>query len=113
GQAQPSRALRPHMNDPAPAASPAIPDATLAPPHTRALTVEMAVIVVITLVATKTGEHLGLSTSNFFKEGRKKNAALVWGSMVAAATCVLLTYASWNVVQANRQGSVVLAGGIP
>jgi tripartite ATP-independent transporter DctM subunit len=142
------------MTDPAPApASAALPEAALAPPHARPLTVELVVIVLITLVmvalpvidivlrrvrgaallgasvyvqhctlwlgflgalvATKTGEHLGLSTSNFFKEGRKKDAALVWGSMVAAATCVLLTYASWTVVQANRQGSLVLAGGVP
>jgi tripartite ATP-independent transporter DctM subunit len=65
------------------------------------------------LAATAAGKHLGLATTNFVPHGRWRTAALQLGSMVAAATCLVLAYASYKVVMANRGGTARLAGGIP
>jgi tripartite ATP-independent transporter DctM subunit len=65
------------------------------------------------LLATRAGKHLGLATTNLLPVGRPRTYALALGTMVAAATCVLLAYASYVVVQANRGSNDVLAGNIP
>src|SRR5438552_1425365 len=65
------------------------------------------------LAATAAGKHLGLATANLLPHGRWRVGALVFGSMVSSATCLILAYASYQVVMANRTGTARLAGGIP
>jgi tripartite ATP-independent transporter DctM subunit len=64
------------------------------------------------LLATGAGKHLGLATANLLPPGRPRVWAGAFGSMVAAATCLMLAYASYLVVNANRSGTATLAGGI-
>jgi tripartite ATP-independent transporter DctM subunit len=63
--------------------------------------------------ATAAGKHLGLATANLLPHGRWRAAALTFGSMIASSTCLLLAYASYQVVLANRSSTSRLAGGIP
>jgi len=65
------------------------------------------------LIASRSGHHVGLSTSVFIKNERRKIIALVYSQMVSAVTCVVLTFAAYKVVLANSQGSDTLTGGIP
>jgi tripartite ATP-independent transporter DctM subunit len=65
------------------------------------------------LLATVAGKHLGLATTNFFKPGRARSAALIYGSMVSSATCLFFAYASYKLIQATSVGGDKLAGGIP
>jgi tripartite ATP-independent transporter DctM subunit len=65
------------------------------------------------VIATGTGKHLGLATTTFLKEAKWRTAAMVFTSMVSAVTCLVLTYASYQVVKANAESSDLLAGGIP
>jgi tripartite ATP-independent transporter DctM subunit len=65
------------------------------------------------LAATQAGKHLGLATGNLLPEGRPRLVAGVFGAMVSTATCVMLGWASWGLVMANRSGTAMLAGGVP
>ncbi len=65
------------------------------------------------LGATAAGKHLGLATTNFLREGRRKTAALVFSSVVSSAVSMMLTYASALSINENRASPNVLAGGIP
>ncbi len=65
------------------------------------------------VLATGAGKHLALSTLDVVPAGWPRRAAALFGRMTAAAVCALLTYASWKLVQAERESSRTLVGGIP
>jgi C4-dicarboxylate transporter DctM subunit len=65
------------------------------------------------LLATLGGRHLGLATTGLLPSERAKSSAMTFGAFVAAVTTFALAYASFRVVQAGRDSSVRLAGGIP
>ena len=65
------------------------------------------------VIATGAGKHLGLASTSFIPEGRWRTTALIYGSMVASVTTMVLAYASWLVIQAHRQGNDHIAGNIP
>ncbi len=65
------------------------------------------------LATTAFGRHLGLATSNFLPKGKLRDSALLFNSTVSTITAIVFAYASWQVVQANRGGSIMLAGGVP
>src|SRR5262249_21360859 len=65
------------------------------------------------VLATGTGKHLGLATTNLLPPGRVRTIVLVYGSIVSATTTLVLAYASYGVVNANRASTSTLAGGIP
>lgn len=65
------------------------------------------------LMATATGRHLGLATSNFLNKGKLRSAVLFFISAVSTTTAALFAYASWRFVQDSRGGVDTLAGGIP
>jgi C4-dicarboxylate transporter, DctM subunit len=65
------------------------------------------------LVATREGKHLTLSTAELFGDGRAARAARIFAYSVAAATVGILSYASAQVVIADRDGGTMLPIGIP
>lgn len=65
------------------------------------------------LVATREGKHLTLSTAELFGEGRASRLARLFSYTVAAATVAVLSYASAQVVIANRDAATVLPIGLP
>jgi C4-dicarboxylate transporter, DctM subunit len=65
------------------------------------------------LVATRERTHLTLSTVELFGEGAFGRVARVLAASVAAAVCAVLAYASFQLVQANREQAKTLALGIP
>lgn len=65
------------------------------------------------LLATRTGEHLTLSTAELAGGGRWRRGAELFSSAVGAAVVALLAYGAWQVVKADRQQAEVLPGGIP
>ncbi len=58
-------------------------------------------------------KHLTLSTTEFFEEGLARQLARVLAYAVAAAVTGVLTYASFQVVMADRLGGKLLAIGLP
>jgi tripartite ATP-independent transporter DctM subunit len=64
------------------------------------------------LYATARGRHLTLSTTDLLPE-----RALRWGRLLAgflaAGTCAVLAYASWELVLVNREEGKVLPAGLP
>jgi tripartite ATP-independent transporter DctM subunit len=64
-------------------------------------------------IATGSGKHLGLATGTFLKPGRRRTAVGIFTHVVSSIVCMVLTYASFDVVKANRQSEDLLAGGIP
>ncbi|MGE0454814.1 MAG: TRAP transporter large permease [Vicinamibacteria bacterium] len=65
------------------------------------------------LVTAREGKHLTLSTTEFLGRGAFSRAARGLTGALAAATAAVLAYASWQVVQANRQDVKLLPGGLP
>ena len=65
------------------------------------------------LAACQEGQHLTLSTNQWFGDGFLKRAAEVLSGAVAAAVSALLAYASARVVLANRVEPRMLAIGVP
>ena len=53
------------------------------------------------LGATAAGKHLGLATTNFFKDGRRKKAAILFGDVASAVSCMLLAFGSYQAVKLN------------
>jgi tripartite ATP-independent transporter DctM subunit len=66
------------------------------------------------IVATAMGKHLGLATTTFLKP---KNPARRIGNFasgaVSSATAMMLVWASWQTVKADRGSTDMLPGGIP
>jgi C4-dicarboxylate transporter DctM subunit len=66
------------------------------------------------LWATAIGKHLGLATTAFLREENPlRRAGGFLGGAVSSVTALLLAYASWLTVWANRVSSDRLPGGIP
>jgi C4-dicarboxylate transporter, DctM subunit len=65
------------------------------------------------LLASLDRAHLTLSTAAVLGEGRARAVARVFASAVAAGVAAVLTYASFQVVLADRQEGRVLTVGIP
>jgi len=64
------------------------------------------------LLATREGRHLTLSTAELFPEKVRRNGHIL-AAALSAATVAVLTYASIEVVRANREQGKLLPGGIP
>jgi C4-dicarboxylate transporter DctM subunit len=66
------------------------------------------------IVATASGKHLGLATTTFLKP---KNPVRRIGNFVSgavsSATAMILVWASWQTVNADRASTDMLPGGIP
>jgi len=65
------------------------------------------------LLATREDRQLRLSTAEFIPAGRLRALVTVLTSGFSAAVCVVLAWAAWQVVQANREGGGMLAFGLP
>ena len=65
------------------------------------------------LVVTRERKHLRLSTAEAIPEGRWRDGVRVFAAGVSAAVCVVLAYASWQVVQVNRINAKTLSIGLP
>jgi C4-dicarboxylate transporter, DctM subunit len=65
------------------------------------------------LGATQAGKHLGMATTNFFREGRRKKAALFFGDVVSAAATFFLAYSAYVFIRSNSVSGEKLPGGIP
>lgn len=65
------------------------------------------------LLATREEKHLMLSTAEFIGEGRLRRAIRVATYGIAAATCAVLAYASWQIVAINRTEAKRLPIGLP
>lgn len=65
------------------------------------------------LLATRTGEHLTLSTAELLGRGRWRRAAALYAGATAAAVVAVLAYGAWQVVLADREQGRILPGGLP
>ncbi len=65
------------------------------------------------LIATREGQHLRLSTAEFFGEGKVRRAANIVAYSVAASVVAVLAYASLELVKADREQGKLLTGGVP
>lgn len=65
------------------------------------------------LLATRERKHLTLSTAELLGEGRTRNLMRLLAGSAAAAVVAVLTYASIELIGANRQQGKLLPGGIP
>jgi len=65
------------------------------------------------VIATGGGNHLGLATGTFLKPGRRRQLIGIFTHAVSSVVCMVLTWASYDVVKANAQSEDFLAGGIP
>jgi C4-dicarboxylate transporter, DctM subunit len=65
------------------------------------------------LAATREGTHLTLSTVELFGHGKARSAARLLANSVAAAVVAILSYASAQIVIANRTQGKTITGGIP
>jgi tripartite ATP-independent transporter DctM subunit len=65
------------------------------------------------VIATGGGNHLGLATGNFLKPGLRRQIIGIFTHALSSVVCLVLTYASYDVVKANAQSEDYLAGGIP
>ena len=65
------------------------------------------------LLATRERKHLTLSTAELLGEGRARNLMRLLAGSAAAAVVAVLTYASIELIGANRQQGKLLPGGIP
>ena len=65
------------------------------------------------LIVTRERKHLRLSTAEAIPEGRWRDSARAFSMGVAAAVCVVLAYAAWQVVQVNRISPKTLSIGLP
>lgn len=65
------------------------------------------------LLATREGKHLTLSTAEALGHAKIRDAARLFSSSVAAATCAVLAYSAAGVTAVDREQGVMLAIGIP
>jgi tripartite ATP-independent transporter DctM subunit len=64
------------------------------------------------LLATGAARHLGLATTTFIPEGRWRTGALIVGSVTSSVTSLFLAYASFKVIDAQRELNSTMTGGI-
>jgi len=65
------------------------------------------------LVTTRRGQHLTLSTVEFFASDRTRRTARLVSGALAAATTALLCYTATQVVRQDRVSGKTIPGGIP
>jgi tripartite ATP-independent transporter DctM subunit len=65
------------------------------------------------LLCTREHKHLSLSTSELLPDGRAREGARLFSSLVAAGVTALLAYASYELVTAESHGGNVVFGKVP
>jgi tripartite ATP-independent transporter DctM subunit len=65
------------------------------------------------LLATRAGKHLSLATGDLLPAGRLRHVARIYVASLSAGVCMLLAYASYNLVKADSARAGTLPAGIP